>query len=165
MIASGFTGFAIHNHARTHSHVGDPVNNDERSGRTVASIAIDGQWLTERNGNATNLVQFQRRRRLAVHRVDVDLVSQSRNRTGNRARRLFEQILLARLHRILGHPNNSSIKFLLHAWNIAGFDNHVTATAVDFVFQRKRDRHRCVRFFDVTVVGHDLLDLTLLPRR
>ena len=165
MIATVFAGFAIHNHARTDRYVGDSINDDERSGRTVASIAIDCQWLTERNGNATDLVQFQRRRRLAVHRVDVDLVSQSRDRTGNRARRLLEQILLTRLHRVVRHPDDHRVEFLLELRHVPRLDDHIAPTAIDLVFQRQRDRHRCVRFFDVAVVRHDLFDFTLLSRR
>ncbi len=94
-----------------------------------------------------------------MQRVDVDAVLQRVDRSGQRLRRMLEQIGLAGDHRIGTHPDQHRVDLIAAARQVAGTDNHVAATGVDLILQRQRDRQWRERFLEWPVERHDLLDL------
>ena len=121
--------------------------------------------MDQRHVHAANLVQFQRWRWLFMHRVDVDLIFQSLDHTGDHFGGVFEDVLLSGHHRLVVHPDQHRVELLFHLRQVARPHDHVAATRVNLIFQCQRDRHRSVSLFNIAVVGDDLFDFALLARR
>ena len=111
-----FSGRSIDDHTRTHRHVGDSIDHDERTRRPISSIAIKGNRPIQLNGATPDLIELEGRCLLSMKRVDVHLVTKLRNSPRHQIRRLFEKVLLARHQRVIGHPYHHCLKLLLQPW-------------------------------------------------
>ena len=67
---------SVEDHAGADRHVGDAIDHDERTRRTIAAIAVEAIGLTQRDRATPDFIQPQRRRIDAMQRIDVDLVAQ-----------------------------------------------------------------------------------------
>ena len=155
MVAAVGRRRAVEDHARADRHVGNAIDDDERAGSLVAAIGVVRDRLIELDLASADLVEPQCGGVLTMERVDVDLVAERRHLARRGSGCLLEQVLFARQHRLIVHPDHHGIERVLQVRHVVRPDEHVAPADVDFILKRDRDRLRGKGFLLLSFVRDD----------
>ncbi len=152
-------------HAGANGAVGQAIDDDEGAGGAVLLIAIERDGRVQADLDPGDLVQLQLAARGPLQSIHVHLVDDARNRTRHIAGSALDIVLLARKHRLLGHPHQHGIEAVGDQRAIVGMHQHVAAGNVDLVFQGQGDGLAGTGLLQFALEGDDGFHLAALARR
>jgi hypothetical protein len=100
-----------------------------------------------------------------LQRIHVDLVPWWRDLRAHRARADLQQILPARKHRVLMHPDEGGLELVGHFGRFRGGGQQIAAGNIDLPVQRQRDGLSGNSLFQIAIVRDDAFDPGFLARR
>ena len=101
-----------------------------------------------------------------MERIDIHPVADSLYYASYLIGRLFEEILIAWNHRLIGHPDDHRFNIALHLGGITGMDKDVSPAYIDLIFKGHRDSLGWEGLFEIAVKSNNLLyPALLLPRQ
>ncbi len=152
-------------HARGHRAIGQAVDNNKRTGGAVAVIAVQRDGGVEADLDPTNLVQLQRTRRAFGQGVHVHTMHDAGDGTRHVAGGALDVVLLARQHRLFGHPHQHGVEGVGHLRHVVGMHQQVATGDVDFIFHGQGYSLAWAGVLQLTVEGDDGFDPAALARR
>ena len=168
-----FFGHGADNHAHGAGVVRDGVYQDEGTRGLVLRVGVEEELLCSGHHHARNLVELHRQGLLCqlsivngevLHRVDIHLILDAVHVRTAGVRGLLDEERLVHVHRLLVHPHQHGLEVAAHYGKIVRVHQHLAARHVDFILQRQRDGLGREGIIQLSVVGHDALDVRLLAR-
>ena len=145
-------------HACADRGVGELVDQDEASQRTVVRIGLEHEGFVGRHLGDADGVQLQRPDRQMLQGVDVDLIFRGAHRSRHGLGAQLQPIGPARYQRFVRHPDDRGLKLIGDLGRIARRGDDVPARAVELVGEAQGDRLACHGPVEVAIHGDDAVD-------
>lgn len=152
-------------HAGADGAVGQAVDDDESTGGAIAFVTIQGNRRVEADLDLADLVQLQRAGRALFQGVHIDLVMDAGNRARHIAGGALDVVLLARQHRLFGHPYQHGFEAVGDRRHVVGMHQQVAAGDIDFIFHGQGHGLARAGLLQFTFEGDNGLDPAALARR
>ena len=165
MAGAAMTHRLGNDHTCAHGAIGQAVNDDERTRGAVAFITVQRNRCIEADLDLADLVQLQGAGRTFLQRVHVDFVDDAGNGTRYIAGRALDVVLLARQHRLFGHPYQHGFEAVSHRRNAVGMHQQVATGDVDLVLHGQRDCLPRACVLQLAFKGNNGFDTAALARR
>ena len=128
----------INDHTDSRSVVRDRIDQDKRACLLIFLIRIEEQLLARRENNTTDLVQLQSFYLRTLHRIDVNLITDSVDPCTSRIGSLLDIEFLFHIHRLLVHPDQHRLEITTHDRQIIRMNQHLAPRDIDLILERDR---------------------------